>query len=67
MEALIQGLWQSTQKPLAFDSVYTGVTPPLPRPPPEWVPHVLLEETNLQMSCSVMLRRRFSDPVPLLS
>lgn len=36
-------------------------------PPPEWDHRVLLAKTNLRFSSSVMLRRRFSDPLLLLS
>lgn len=36
-------------------------------PPPEWDHHTLLAKTNLQFSSSVMLRRRFTDPLLLLS
>lgn len=36
-------------------------------PPPKWDHHTLLAKTNLQFSSSVMLRRRFTDPLLLLS
>lgn len=68
MKALIQGLWQSTgwrqtQQPLALVWPPSLASPPLP----EWHRHVLLAKTNLQFSSSVMLRRRFSAPLLLLS